>query len=309
MPIGKYTLINFSERVPPARFPASGVAIATLDGVAHLAGVGNMLGEGLVTNTMGSLGKSGDLGSTIGEAFVSPPLFNQVKADIGSANGEAVATCLFGIWGGFGAGGAVDIYDEGVLVVSGATSINFTGADVMAQIGSVQSVDVFVPPPAFPSHFTLVDGTTTATVPDISTTNRYVSAPTIEGTPFYTGGGVPWGGDGSTHATTRTSPLVWTPGAAAGNLCLFEDLLSTITVTLSDSSGVIETHTTAAITGNTVSSSANITVSITNWAVSSFKYQANISVSVDINSMLPNSGYFDLIITHLNGGTSYTKTQ
>jgi len=307
MPIGKYTLINFSERVPPARFSASGVAIATLDGVAHLAGVGNMLGEGLVTNTMGSLGKSGDLGATTGEA-VATAIMNLLYADLGPAIGEGVATANFGLWGS-GSGSALDIYDEGVLVVSGATSINFTGADVMAQIGSVQSVDVFIPPPSFPSHFNTNDGTTTATVADVATTARYVSAPTIEGTPFYTGGGVPWGGDGSTHATTRTSPLVWTPGAAAGNLCLFEDLLSTFTVTLSDSSGVIETHTTAAIIGNTVSSSANITVTITNWAASSFKYQANVSVSVDINSMLPNSGYFDILIRHANGGTNYDKTQ
>jgi len=201
---------------------------------------------------------------------------------------------------------AMDIYDEGVLVKTAATSINVVGGGIQVSADGF-GVRLYSPDP-YPTHFNSIGGTTTTTVVPITTSNRYVSEPTLEGTPFYSGGSTPWGGDGSTHPCTRTSPLVWTPGTETTNLILFETLTSVFTVTLTDSTGTIATYTTPAITGNVVLVDGSITVTITSWAATGTKYQANVSFSVDIATLLPNSGFFSILLRHTDNGTNYDYT-
>lgn len=297
--IGKYSRVNFAEERPFSRFPAAGVAVTALNGHAHLVGAGSMLGEGLVTNTMGSFGYRTDLGNPIAEAVVIPPIFNKHPTNIGTVIGEGVATCLFGIYGAGGTG-AIEIRDEGVLVLSGATILNFIGADVLAKSGGGTQADIYVPSPSYYSHWNTSDGTNNNTVANVATSARYVASPTAPGVPFYTNG---WD-DAATHPCTRTSPLTWSAG-----LCLFDDLLTIFTVTVTDPSGTIATHNITNISSNQVSSANNITISISGWTTNADKYAANISVSFDVNAELPNSGYFAIDMTHLSGGTPYTKTQ
>lgn len=280
----------------------TGVCEFTANSNYIAAGVGSFIGEMTVPVVNGKKGNPGSASFTSEMVFTA--YANRFNGGGASFIGEMEITAL-----NIGGGGAISIYDEHILVKSNVKKLNFTGADVIAKLGTTEDVDVFIPPPLYVSHFQTSDGTTTATVNNISTTNRYVSSPSGgEGLPFYTGGAIPWGGDGSTHACTRTSPLIWTPGLAAGNLILFENLASTFTVTLTNSTGVIETYTTPSITGNSVNTGVNITVTITNFAPNADKYQANVSVSVDIASILPSSGYFDCEISH-NNVLVYTYTQ
>jgi len=293
----KYTNVGYSESSKKQKWPASAVAVATLDGVGNFVGSGTMIAEVVATTTslFSSFGYRTDLGNHVAEGVIPPPLFNQHKVDLGNFTAECVAVANFGI---YGSGGAIDILEEGVLVKAAATSLNFIGVDVLASVGTLfpTGADIFIPAPLFPSHFGTIDGSTTATVSNIATTNRYVAAPTVEGTPYYAS---TWA-DGALHPVSRTSPWIWTPGGGPANLILFENLTSTFTVTITDPSGVIATHTTAAITGNTVSIGSNITVTITNWGSVGAKYQGNVSISVDIAAIIPNSGVANILLRHAN---------
>lgn len=305
--MGACNLVNVGYLLTPnavsESFAITGIGeVSVADSNYTAAGTATAIGEGVISATGGEA--VGSPAALIGEGVVTATP-NKIYSG-GSALAEGSVTT--GIGGGSGA--AIAVYDEGVLVTNTADCLNFIGADIQAQSGATCTVDIYSPPPSYVSHWDTVDGTTTASVVDITTSNRYISSPSGgEGTPFYTGGGVAWGGDGSTHPATRTSPLVWTPGGAAANLVLFDDLTTTFTITFTDSSGTIETYTTPVITGAVVLVSGNITVNISNWAANADKYQANVSISVDIATMLPNSGYFDVLLRHSSGGTDYDYTQ
>jgi hypothetical protein len=178
----KYTNVNFSEGNKKEKLPASGVGDATLNGVGNFVGSGSMIGEGvaITSSLFSSFGYRTDLGNHVGEG-VATAFFNQVRVNLGTATGEGIAVANFGL---FGSGGAIDIYDGRVLVKAAATSLNFIGAGILSQTGS-PDVEVWVPPPSFMSHWNTTDGTNNCTVSNVATTNRYVSAPTVEGTPFY----------------------------------------------------------------------------------------------------------------------------
>lgn len=282
----------------PSGTTCTGVAKVTANSNIIAAGVATPIGEAIITppvSNLGLLGSANLICESIITAYAN-------RYWIGAAN--IVGECDIQAINIGGGGGGIDIYDEGVLIKTRASSLNFLGADITSQLGT-PDVEVWVPPPLFSSHWNTTDGTTVATVADIATSNRYISAPTGEGVPFFTGGGVPWGGDGSTHPTTRTSPLVW----SAAGLVSFETAATTFQITLSDFSGTIATFTTPAINGNVVASGSSITCTISGWVVEGSKFAANVSISVDVATLLPASGYFDISLVHHNAGTDYTKTQ
>ena len=208
--------------------------------------------------------------------------------------------------GGTG-GGAINIEDEGILVLSGATILNFIGTDVRAQSegGGTKRVNIYIPPPAYASHFNTSDGTTNASVSSVSTTTRYIALPDSEGTPYKIG---TWSG-GETHSAIRNSVsnLTYSP---AGLFSIY-DLTTTFTATVYDADGStpLATHT-MTLNGDDTDTVQNITLTVSGWVVDADRYQADINVSIAINSILPQGGRFSVTLTHNNStdGT-YTFTQ
>jgi len=207
--------------------------------------------------------------------------------------------------GGTG-GGAINIEDEGILVFSGATILNFIGTDVRAQSegGGTKRVNIYIPPPAYASHFDTSDGTTNASVSPVSTTTRYVALPDSPGVPYNIG---TWGG-GTTQPTIRNSVsnLTYSP---AGLFSIY-DLTTTFTATLYDAVGtVLATHT-MTLTGNNTATVQNITLTVVGWVVDADRYQADINVSIALNTLLPQGGKFSVSLIHDNSSDgTYTFTQ
>ena len=213
-----------------------------------------------------------------------------------------------------GGGSTLIIQDEGVQVEANVNTINFIGADVQAMAAGSGIVAIYIPPPAFASHFNTTDGTTTGTVTEnISRTTAFIAAPTSEGVPFSTGG---WAGSNQA-ATTSTSVTFTTGGEVTG----FGGN-STLAVTVYDANGstVLETVTTAAITGDGSYGSGNITITIAGYAADTTRFKATPTISVAINTLLAaqsparEGGRYNVVSvmttdTATDGTGPYTYTQ
>ena len=159
-----------------------------------------------------------------------------------------------------------------------------------------------VPDPTFVSHFNTTDGTNTCTVSDVSTTSRLVSNPTTEGNPFKIGG---WTA-GTAHDCLHTNAQAYT----TNNQCSFENTSSTIEVNIYDADGTtpLNTHTTAAITGNTDVTVDDIRIRVTSWAADSGKYKGIVTINFNIDTVISDGGRYSFEAIHHNGGTDYSKT-
>ena len=205
-----------------------------------------------------------------------------------------------------GTGGAVNIEDEGVLVLSGATILNFIGSGVRAQSagGTIKRVNIYIPPPAYASHFNTSDGVSSAIVSPVSTTTRYIALPTSTGNPYDIG---TWTG-GGTHSTIRSSitPLYST----AGTFSIY-DLTTTFTATVFGADGTTPLATyTVPLTADSTSTMNNITIMVSSFGVDADRYKADISVTINISAIIVQGGRFSVTLTHNNStdGT-YTFTQ
>jgi len=207
--------------------------------------------------------------------------------------------------GGTG-GGAVNIEDEGVLVLSGATILNFIGVDVRAQNegGTSKRVNIYIPPPAYSSHFNTSDGITDATISPVSTTTRYIALPTSSGNPYDIG---TWVG-GETHTTIRNS--ISPNYSTAGTFSIY-DLTTTFTATVFGANGTTPLATyTVPLTADDTSTSNNITISVSNFGVDADRYKANISITINISAIIVQGGRFSVTLTHNNSTNgTYTFTQ
>ena len=223
----------------------------------------------------------------------------------------------------------LNFYDEGVLVGTYA-KVNFVGSGVFADENPSASdtINVYIPPPTYASHFDTNDGTTNGTVVEsgITRANVRISTPTTEGNPFYTGGGsnALWaGGVHSAHLVSNGSPLIFnTTDAVTG---FGGDSTITVDVINGDGTTVLATFTTPAITtsGTWTSSGANagITVITTNYAADGLKNKAEVEIQVDLYSMFRlagtlglDGGRYHVEVTHTtdsstDGGTTYSHTQ
>jgi hypothetical protein len=210
-----------------------------------------------------------------------------------------------------GGGGYITVQDEGVDVCSTVTTINFKGSTVQAKDCVNGTVNVYIPPPSYVSHFDTTDGTNDCSVGDLSTTTRYISAPTSEGSPFNIGD---WTG-GTQHSAIGTSSAAIT--YTSTNACSFyDDSTTTIEVNIYDADGVttLAAHTTSAITGNTDVTVDNVRIQVTSWAADTDKYRGVITVSFNIDTILVgnglDSGRFSVEIIHHDGSDgdfSYTQ--
>lgn len=218
----------------------------------------------------------------------------------------------------------VNFYDEGVLVGTYA-KVNFVGSGVFADENPTQSdtINVYIPPPTYASHFNQTDGTTDGTVVEsgITRANVRISTPTPEGSPFYTGGGANSLWAGTTQSAHQPASLNF---ATTGLVTGFGGD-STLSVNLFSGNGttVLATFTTPAITGNGTwtSSGANagISVTVSGYATDSLKNKASVSVTLQLSTLFPGSvglsgGRYHVEITHTtdtatDGGASYTYVQ
>lgn len=200
--------------------------------------------------------------------------------------------------GGGGGGNAIIIQNQGVTITSQASTINFEGTGVEAEITAPGVVTVFIPPPAFVSHLNTTDGTDDATVSPASTASRFVSAPTSEGVPFKIGS---WTA-GTLHPTLRNVQLFYSPAS----LFSIFNTATTLTVLVVDADGstVLASHA-QVITGNLNVTSQNIGIAITSFSADSNKFKANLTITINASAILPNGGRFTVSVVHndANDGT------
>ena len=204
-------------------------------------------------------------------------------------------------------GGSINIEDEGNLILSGATILNFIGIDVKAESalsGTTRKVNIYIPPPTYSSHFNSNDGTTNATVSPQSTTNRYISLPTTPSNPYDIGD---WSG-GEQHTTIRTSIV---PNYSTAGVFSIYDLTTTFIVTIYGADGTTPLSSyEIPLTSDTTLTQNNITITVTNFDTDSDRYKANITISINIDGIISDGGRFSVRLTHNNStdGT-YTFTQ
>jgi hypothetical protein len=198
-----------------------------------------------------------------------------------------------------GGTGAISIQDEGVLVSSGATVLNFIGTSVLAQQG-IGRVDIFIPAPTYSSHFNTSDGTTDAVLTSISTTNRYISNPTTEGNPFKIGSWVA----GSTHPTIRNSV---SPSYSTPQTFSIFNSATTLRTRLYDADGTsVLAENLITLNADGVFSTGGIMYTVTGWSPDADRFKATVSISIQI----PTGGRRSIEIIHDNGADgTYTFTQ
>jgi len=208
-----------------------------------------------------------------------------------------------------GSGGGVDVLDEGALITQ-ACAINFTGVDVLASQDPTNpcQVNVYIPSPSYPSHYTTLDGNTNGTIPNVPVSSRYVAVPSApRGTNpgEYNENG--WAVKLNAHDCIRNNTINYNNSE---NI-LLDDESTTLKVEVLDADGstVLATNTIGPINGNTSSTIDNITIVVTNYGPVSDKFQAKFQVQVDLSSIIPNSGRVTIKITHTSGGTDYIKGQ
>ena len=202
-----------------------------------------------------------------------------------------------------GLGGSITIEDEGIVVATDVETINIVGTGHNAVDMGSGRVNIYAPELDLVSHFNTNDGTNTAIVADIPTTNRHISSPISESNPFKIN---TWTG-GDMRPVTRDNTLTY----STINLCIFEDLESDIEVIVSDIPGgvVYSSQVRNNIFMNGSAITGGIAVVISGWAVEGSKYKAIITVNLDLDVMMPEGGRFSVRITHSNGGVDYVKTQ
>ncbi len=213
----------------------------------------------------------------------------------------------------------VHIKDEGAAVGTYPT-INFVGVDVLAEdSGTPGQVNVYIPTPTFASHYDTVDGTTDGRVGENTPRNTVrISTPTVEGTPFFTGG---WAGTNQDayNGTGISQNILITNGLVTGLSPSGGD--ANIQIIVTDGGGnVISDNTSQALVGNftQITSDTHCSIQVTGYAQDTSKWKGRIQVSVNIPKVFQDAGlsggrYFIKTImttdTVTDGGNAYSYTQ
>ena len=199
--------------------------------------------------------------------------------------GKKVHPSMLIFRGGAGGGSStITVQDEGVNISTVVDTLNFIGADVQVLGSGLSTVQIYIPPPTFASHYNTTDGTTTGTVSEnISRSTAFISTPTSEGTPFATGG---WAAS-NRSATLSTSVTFTTGGDVTG---FGGNATMTVTVYDADGTAVLETHTTPSITGDGSYGAGNITITIANYAADTTRFKARPTITVAIGTILTAAG-------------------
>lgn len=201
---------------------------------------------------------------------------------------------------------SMQVYDEGVLVMSSVGELNFIGASVMALAGGGNRVNVYIPPPSWKSHWNKNDGSNGAqfVVESLTRVTTHISTPTSEGVPFKTSG---WAGTNQATHTTNTSVFtLTTPSQTTG----FGGT-STFTVRVLDADNVtpIKLFTTPSLTanGNYINGDGTVIVNLSSYGADATRMSAKAIVSIDIGTILSGSGKYSVQVTHsVDPGTDPT---
>ena len=190
----------------------------------------------------------------------------------------------FSGYGSVGGGTALVVQDEGVVVDSNVSTLNFIGADISALTGGAGIVNIYVPAVAYASHWNTSDGSTNGTVSEnISRTTAMIGTPTSEANPFSTNG---WAG--TNQAATLSTSVTFTSAADVtgfgGNAAM------TVTVYDANGTSVLETRTTPAITGDGSYGAGNITITIASYAADTNRFKARPTIVVAIGTILTAAG-------------------
>ena len=199
--------------------------------------------------------------------------------------------------------GNLTVLDEGILISSVVNKLNFVGADVVAVDGSSGCVTIYIPPPEYVSNFGTSDGTTDATIDNVSTSSRHVAAPTSEGNPYNIG---TWAG-GDTRNTLRNTSIVYSTNEEFA----LDSVSTSLETTIYDADGttVLATRTLTTINANSDTTVNDIRIQITDFDTDIDRYKANAIVTFDLSSIIPDGGRFSTEIIHHNDSGDYSKTQ
>ena len=176
-------------------------------------------------------------------------------------------------------------------------------------------VSVYIPSPAFDSHWNTSDGDNgnQSVSESITRTTSRISTPTSEGNPFKTGG---WAN--TDQAATNSATVTFTtPGTTTG---WGGDSTMTVTMYDADGSTVLETYTTPSITGDgtNTSGSGRMVVTISSYGANVTRFQAKASVEVKVGDIFTanslQGGRYHCVCTMTTDSTTdgsgpYTYTQ
>lgn len=214
----------------------------------------------------------------------------------------------------------VHIKDEGAAIGTYPT-INFVGVDVLAEdSGTPGQVNVYIPTPTFASHYDTVDGTTNGRVTENTPRNTVrISTPTLEGTPFFTGG---WAGTNQdAYNGTGVGQNVLTTAQQVTGLSPTGSGDATIQIIVTDGGGnEISNNTSQVLDGNLnqITTDLHCTIQVSSYAQDTSKWKGIIQVSVNIPKVFQDAGlsggrYFIKTImttdTLTDGGNAYSYTQ
>ena len=196
------------------------------------------------------------------------------------------------------AGGKITIEDEGTEISSGTTIINFIGSDVKAELDSSGNykVNVYIPTPTYAPFFNDVNSNGDSRISNISSTNRRISSPTSEGNPYKIGD---WSG-GDIVNTIRNSENILTYSTPNEFSLINESTTFNVTIFDADGISTIATNN-LTIDSNKTFTENNIQTVVTNFQTDVDKFKATISVTINIDNILPNGGRFSVKLTHNNG--------
>ena len=196
----------------------------------------------------------------------------------------------------------VHIKDEGAAVGTYPT-INFVGVDVLAEdSGTPGQVNVYIPTPTFASHYNTTDGTTNGRITENTPRNTVrISTPTVEGTPFFTGG---WAGTNQdAYNCTGVSQNVLATAQQVTGLSPTGSGDATIQIIVTDGGGnEISNNTSSVLDGllNEITTDLHCTIQVSSYAQDTSKWKGIIQVSVNIPKVFQDAG--------LSGGRYFIKT-
>lgn len=185
-------------------------------------------------------------------------------------------------------GSDLAVYNEGVVLDTRVTRMDFIGPGVAAMSPSSGLVNVYVPEPSYQSHWNTDDGDNgnQSVSENISRRSTRISTPSGgEGVPFKTGG---WANTNQS-TTLNTTATFTTPDETTG---FGGDSTMTVTVYDADGATPLEAYTTGVIDGNAVhtSPSGNLVITITGYAIDTLRFKAKASVAVAVGDVLSDAG-------------------
>jgi len=218
------------------------------------------------------------------------PVFPGIYSDgRGSSGGSGPIT------GGGSGNNTIIIYDDGSLVTSVATGIDFISNTVVSLSGTIAKI--YIPDVQYVPYWNMGTNAISA----FPTTPRNISAPSTEGTPFKIGD---WTAS-TVHGAFNTTLLNYnSPG-----LISFNTNMETFRVKVLDADGfsIIKQRSLSPVTGNSDTTINNIRIVVSNWQGDYDRFKARVFVQIDISAIIPNGGRVS-IYTGQDGTTTSTFT-